>query len=259
LSDRISCSDTTWPDNAAICFLCFVDYRQPRLDAAKGFGGLGRRLFQSFSQSSVESLDAFGQHFLEFRLASNSLREAAGDFVLRCRERIQPRRHGFRDFALPAQCDEDRRQRCRKCSNHKHDNEKFHSTRPGDATTAALTRKRPSPISKPWPFAPSLPRPIRASKRSRRSSGRCGHPPLIDDMFESMYAADGIGLAAIQIGVPKRVLVMDLAQKEGEKRAARLHQSEDPLGVGRAGDCRGRLPLGSGHLGRCGAAGQNPR
>jgi peptide deformylase len=40
---------------------------------------------------------------------------------------------------------------------------------------------------------------------------------LIDDMIESMYAADGIGLAAIQIGVPKRVIVMDLDQKEGKK------------------------------------------
>jgi peptide deformylase len=40
---------------------------------------------------------------------------------------------------------------------------------------------------------------------------------LADDMLESMYAADGIGLAAIQIGVPKRVLVMDLARKDGKK------------------------------------------
>ena len=56
---------------------------------------------------------------------------------------------------------------------------------------------------------------------------------LIDDMFDSMYAADGIGLAAIQIGVPKRVIVMDLAQKDGETEPARLHQSENPLGVGR--------------------------
>jgi peptide deformylase len=40
---------------------------------------------------------------------------------------------------------------------------------------------------------------------------------LIADMLESMYAAEGIGLAAIQIGVPKRVLVMDLAQKEGRR------------------------------------------
>ena len=39
---------------------------------------------------------------------------------------------------------------------------------------------------------------------------------LIGDMLESMYAADGIGLAAIQVGVPKRIIVMDLAQKEGK-------------------------------------------
>lgn len=38
---------------------------------------------------------------------------------------------------------------------------------------------------------------------------------LMDDMLTTMYAAPGIGLAAIQIGVPKRVIVMDLA-KDGE-------------------------------------------
>jgi peptide deformylase len=40
---------------------------------------------------------------------------------------------------------------------------------------------------------------------------------LMDDMLESMYAAEGIGLAAIQIGVAKRVIVMDLAQKQGQR------------------------------------------
>jgi len=40
---------------------------------------------------------------------------------------------------------------------------------------------------------------------------------LVADMLESMYAAEGIGLAAIQIGVPRRVLVMDLAQKDGKR------------------------------------------
>lgn len=34
---------------------------------------------------------------------------------------------------------------------------------------------------------------------------------LMDDMLETMYAANGIGLAAIQIGVPERVIVMDIA------------------------------------------------
>ena len=40
---------------------------------------------------------------------------------------------------------------------------------------------------------------------------------LAQDMADSMYEADGIGLAAVQIGVPKRVIVMDLDQKEGKK------------------------------------------
>ena len=40
---------------------------------------------------------------------------------------------------------------------------------------------------------------------------------LVQDMADSMYAADGIGLAAVQIGVPSRVIVMDLDQKDGKK------------------------------------------
>ena len=37
---------------------------------------------------------------------------------------------------------------------------------------------------------------------------------LIADMFETMYDAPGIGLAAVQVGVPKRVLVIDLQEEE---------------------------------------------
>ena len=37
---------------------------------------------------------------------------------------------------------------------------------------------------------------------------------LVDDMFETMYAAPGVGLAAIQVGVPKRIIVVDLADKD---------------------------------------------
>ena len=40
---------------------------------------------------------------------------------------------------------------------------------------------------------------------------------LMDDMLETMYAAPGIGLAAIQIGVPKRIIVMDLSKDENKK------------------------------------------
>lgn len=39
---------------------------------------------------------------------------------------------------------------------------------------------------------------------------------LMDDMLETMYDAPGIGLAAIQIGVPKRIIVMDLAGPDQE-------------------------------------------
>ena len=39
---------------------------------------------------------------------------------------------------------------------------------------------------------------------------------LISDMFETMYEAPGIGLAAVQVGVPKRLLVMDLQEPEEE-------------------------------------------
>ena len=41
---------------------------------------------------------------------------------------------------------------------------------------------------------------------------------LMDDMLDTMYHANGIGLAAIQIGVPKRIIVMDLSKKEEEKK-----------------------------------------
>tara|TARA_B100000767_G_scaffold142990_1_gene135066 strand:+ start:29 stop:547 length:519 start_codon:yes stop_codon:yes gene_type:complete len=43
---------------------------------------------------------------------------------------------------------------------------------------------------------------------------------LMDDMLDTMYAANGIGLAAIQIGVPKRIIVMDIS-KDPEKKEPR--------------------------------------
>jgi peptide deformylase len=41
---------------------------------------------------------------------------------------------------------------------------------------------------------------------------------LVDDMFETMYKAPGVGLAAIQIGVPKRIVTADTAKKDEEKQ-----------------------------------------
>ena len=41
---------------------------------------------------------------------------------------------------------------------------------------------------------------------------------LVEDMFETMYAAPGIGLAGIQVGVAKRVIIMDLSKKEDARK-----------------------------------------
>jgi len=41
---------------------------------------------------------------------------------------------------------------------------------------------------------------------------------LVEDMFETMYDAPGIGLAAIQVGTPKRVVTMDLSKKEDTEK-----------------------------------------
>ena len=41
---------------------------------------------------------------------------------------------------------------------------------------------------------------------------------LMKDMLDTMYTAKGIGLAAIQIGVPKRIIVMDISKEENKKK-----------------------------------------
>jgi len=41
---------------------------------------------------------------------------------------------------------------------------------------------------------------------------------LMDDMLETMYAANGIGLAAVQIGIPKRIIVMDISKDQENKK-----------------------------------------
>jgi peptide deformylase len=54
------------------------------------------------------------------------------------------------------------------------------------------------------------------------------HRALMDDMLETMYAAPGIGLAAIQVGEPIRIIVMDLA-REGEPPAPRYFVNPEVL------------------------------
>ena len=58
---------------------------------------------------------------------------------------------------------------------------------------------------------------------------------LMDDMLDTMYAANGIGLAAIQIGIPKRIIVMDISKVEGKKEPRYfvnpIIKKKDPLKV----------------------------
>ncbi len=69
---------------------------------------------------------------------------------------------------------------------------------------------------------------------------------LVDDMLETMYEAPGIGLAAIQVGVPRRLLVIDLA-KEGEEPTPlvfinpKIIRSSDERSTYEEAACRSRI------------------
>ena len=63
---------------------------------------------------------------------------------------------------------------------------------------------------------------------------------LMDDMLETMYDANGIGLAAIQVGVPKRILVIDLGKKENKNKPLffvnpKIIKKNDKLGTNEEG------------------------
>ncbi len=49
---------------------------------------------------------------------------------------------------------------------------------------------------------------------------------LMDDMLETIHAAPGIGLSAAQVGVARRIIVLDVAPKGGESHALRLVDAE---------------------------------
>lgn len=49
---------------------------------------------------------------------------------------------------------------------------------------------------------------------------------LVDDMLETMYAAPGVGLAAIQVGIPKRILVLDTAGEDEPRKPLALINPE---------------------------------
>lgn len=54
---------------------------------------------------------------------------------------------------------------------------------------------------------------------------------LLDDMLETMYAAPGVGLAAIQVGIPKRILVLDVAD-DGEEKSPIAMINPEIVGLG---------------------------
>ena len=79
-------------------------------------------------------------------------------------------------------------------------------------------------------------------------------------MFETMYEAPGIGLAAIQVGVPQRVVTIDLAKKDEPKQPQVFINPEIVWSLGGEGHLRGGLPLDPGILrgGRAAGAGEGP-
>lgn len=70
------------------------------------------------------------------------------------------------------------------------------------------------------------PHPILKQKAAPVAKVDDGIRDLIRDMFESMYAADGVGLAAPQIGVLKRVIVLDTTPRQAESRAIAMVNPE---------------------------------
>ena len=64
----------------------------------------------------------------------------------------------------------------------------------------------------------TIPEPLLRKKSSRVEEVNNDIQKLMNDMLETMYKAPGIGLAAIQIGVPKRVVVIDISKEENKKK-----------------------------------------
>jgi peptide deformylase len=66
---------------------------------------------------------------------------------------------------------------------------------------------------------------------------------LLDDMAETMYAADGVGLAAPQVAVPKRVIVIDTSPRQPEQKLIHLVNPEIVLAEGKTVYTEGCLSI----------------
>ena len=64
-------------------------------------------------------------------------------------------------------------------------------------------------LQEPDPILRQISKPVETVGREEQQ--------LMDDMLETMYNAPGIGLAAIQIGVPKNIIVMDISREKENK------------------------------------------
>tara|TARA_B110001452_G_C15047897_1_gene365922 strand:- start:187 stop:705 length:519 start_codon:yes stop_codon:yes gene_type:complete len=64
-------------------------------------------------------------------------------------------------------------------------------------------------LTEPNPLLRQVSKPVKTVGKEEKK--------LMDDMLETMYEANGIGLAAIQIGVPKRIIVMDISKDKSKK------------------------------------------
>jgi peptide deformylase len=142
---------------------------------------------------------------LKLRLRFLRRPEPSLDGALAGEHGIEP---GIR-FGLASAAPCQSRSRCYQGSPQQ-DNGKFHTLLDPSTGLAYLT---------PMAVRPILIAPDPRLKAVSANVEKVDHEirKLAEDMADSMYAADGIGLAAVQIGVPKRVIVMDLDQKDGKK------------------------------------------
>jgi peptide deformylase len=79
-------------------------------------------------------------------------------------------------------------------------------------------------IEAPDPLLKQISRPVDTFDEELRT--------LVDDMFETMYDAPGIGLAAIQVGEPLRIVVVDLQERDETAAAEACDDADDSEGCG---------------------------
>lgn len=100
------------------------------------------------------------------------------------------------------------------CRRHSHSRNAF-----SIAAGSTLTQWRPAPMSPAMTIREivKLPDPVLRQESAEIGTVDDDVRRLLDDMLETMYDAPGIGLAAIQIGVPKRIITIDTSPRADEE------------------------------------------